>query len=839
MKYILPLLFLLSFCYGNNTHDHVKELIKKHEEGSDWQKIKEELAKMGKKAVPFLLESGKDIYYSDLAYFLSYTGKESEELLLLAMDSKNEKHQEAAALALIHLRSEIAIPKLIKYSRKHTFGMAFASGLLEIGDKAHKAILDGLASNNREKRETSLRILKMTSPPPNFILPILKLIEEDPIPALRSMAIENFSYHEKQLDLIVPTLMKSLQDTDIKVQEEAVVTLFTIAKKLPSDHFLYALLEKALYSKNSVVRKNAILTLGRLNHLAIPFLPKILSSAQHSDPEVRKAVVQVLWWIDESGSVILPILASFLQDSDLSVRILALEMIGYMEKKAQLALDDLLLAFQSSTEVSFQKAVIKTLVKISPQSKKVKKAFKSSLQNQKSETQRAILSLLSQECLIDKDIIPLYIGSLSNNSPYQYLFYRVLEKARPGTEAIKEFKKGLSHQNIYVRINVSRLLLKFGTDATELVPVLAKIIKEASDIEQRLEACYVLQDMAEKAALAVDALILALDEKKLQWSAIYTLSKVGKLAAPATEKLIALLQNQNKKLAYKSAFALGSIGPKAKAAIPELLAKLKDDNHHLRRNCAGALGKIGSKDQEILKALDLSCQDQDSRTRVEAVLALGKLETSAITNISALKDALSSKIWEYRMQACQVATKLGSKAQSLDSKIKELALSDSVWNVKMEATIALPQISPKASKEFIFHIKNTSPLPSLGSYRNANGKEKRQMIAQVYTHYDYGYSCLLLKRYDLSIRLFKSCLEYLEGLDLSYAHYNIACGYSLRSVSKQENKKKKDIKLALSYLEKSVKLGYSEYAHMQQDPDLKPLHQELKYQEILQKLTAD
>ncbi len=836
MKYILPLLILLSFCYSDNTRDHVKALIKKYEEDYGSQKVKEELAKIGKEAIPFILENHKNLYFSDLANILSYTGKESEELLLLAMDSKNEKHQEAAALALIHLRSEIAIPKLMEYSKKRTFGVTFAHGFLEIGDKAHKALLDGLTSENKERKDTCLRILGSTSIPPNFIPTLLKLIEKDPAPTIRSLALEILRYHRKHLDLLIPVFMKSLQDPDPDAQENAVVNLSILAEELEQDHFIYTLLEKALGSDNSLVLKNAILTLGRLGNLAIPFLPKILVNAQHIDPEVRKAVVRVLSWIDESGSVILPILANFLQDSDLSVQILAVETMGYMEKKAQLALDDLLLAFQSSTETSFQKAVIRTLTKISPQSKKIKDAFKSSLQKQSSETQRTILNLLSQEDLTDKNLIPLYIGSLNSKYPHQDSFYRVLEKSQPEPEAIQEFKKGLSHKNIDVRINVSKLLLKLGADTTELVPALARIIKEASNTKQRLEALYVLEDTAEKAALAVDALVLALDEKKLQRSAIYTLSKIGKLAAPATEKLIVLLQDQNKDLAQRSAFALGAIGPKAKAAMPQLLAKLKDDDSRLRKNCAGALGKIGSKNQEVLKALAQSCQDKDLKTRVEAVLALGKLDYSKVTNISALKEALSSQVWEYRLQACQIAAKLGPKAQSLDSKIKDLALSDSTWDVKMEATIALPQISLKASEELIAHIKKVSPLPPVNSYKNANAKEKKEMVAQVYTHYDYAYSSLLLQHYDLSIRLFKSCLEYLEGVDLSYAHYNIACGYSLRSVDKQGHERKQDTKLALSYLENSVNLGYSDFAHTQKDPDLKPLHQESKFQEILQSM---
>ena len=54
-------------------------------------------------------------------------------------------------------------------------------------------------------------------------------------------------------------------------------------------------------------------------------------------------------------------------------------------------------------------------------------------------------------------------------------------------------------------------------------------------------------------------------------------------------------------------------------------------------------------------------------------------------------------------------------------------------------------------------------------------------------------------------------------------HYNLAC--SLALVGEKER--------AIEILERSIKLGYSDFEHLKRDPDLKSLHGNLKFQLLL------
>lgn len=77
--------------------------------------------------------------------------------------------------------------------------------------------------------------------------------------------------------------------------------------------------------------------------------------------------------------------------------------------------------------------------------------------------------------------------------------------------------------------------------------------------------------------------------------------------------------------------------------------------------------------------------------------------------------------------------------------------------------------------------------------------------------------------------------RYQEGLEIDrrltalrpkdpFAHYNLACSYSL-------NHRKKE---ALASLRESIKLGYDDIAHIATDGDLSPLHDDSAFHTLIQ-----
>lgn len=59
-----------------------------------------------------------------------------------------------------------------------------------------------------------------------------------------------------------------------------------------------------------------------------------------------------------------------------------------------------------------------------------------------------------------------------------------------------------------------------------------------------------------------------------------------------------------------------------------------------------------------------------------------------------------------------------------------------------------------------------------------------------------------------------------------FAYYNLSCNYSLMGKKK----------LALDALEKAVNLGYYDYDHLKNDPDLDNIRRSLRFRKILWKL---
>jgi tetratricopeptide (TPR) repeat protein len=83
---------------------------------------------------------------------------------------------------------------------------------------------------------------------------------------------------------------------------------------------------------------------------------------------------------------------------------------------------------------------------------------------------------------------------------------------------------------------------------------------------------------------------------------------------------------------------------------------------------------------------------------------------------------------------------------------------------------------------------------------------------------------LQAKEYDDAEKLYLRILKAIPNDNL--ALYNLACLYSLT------NKKEK----ALEYLEKSIKAGFTNAGHIQQDSDLDNIRNEEKYKELIKKL---
>jgi HEAT repeat protein len=126
---------------------------------------------------------------------------------------------------------------------------------------------------------------------------------------------------------------------------------------------------------------------------------------------------------------------------------------------------------------------------------------------------------------------------------------------------------------------------------------------DSKNAKQKVEALKRLAELGPQAAPATDRLVAVLlrfddEERPL---AVAALGKIGKPAIPALEKL---LTHEDDLMRHDAAWALGLIEPDAKASVPLLLKQvLHDADDAARLKAIVTLSQIDANDKEALQAV--------------------------------------------------------------------------------------------------------------------------------------------------------------------------------------------------------------------------------------------
>lgn len=147
-------------------------------------------------------------------------------------------------------------------------------------------------------------------------------------------------------------------------------------------------------------------------------------------------------------------------------------------------------------------------------------------------------------------------------------------------------------------------------------------------------AAYLLGQMGESGAPAVEALVKALGDKDpfVRFKAERALSKIGMIAGPELSKA---LENPEPVVRYGAAKALGGMGAQARHAVPGLLRALNDPESNVRVAAFQALAQIGERAQNqmrpehIPQLLDAFTNSPWASSRRFAVSTLRKLGPAA------------------------------------------------------------------------------------------------------------------------------------------------------------------------------------------------------------------
>jgi len=158
------------------------------------------------------------------------------------------------------------------------------------------------------------------------------------------------------------------------------------------------------------------------------------------------------------------------------------------------------------------------------------------------------------------------------------------------------------------------------------------------------------------------------------------------------------------------------------------------------------------------------------------------------------------------------------------SNIRDLSAIRTFQKRSMPELLKIPQIARD------FAIINGTQLTSEKRYAEAVEEFRKILEEAPYdfqANYRIAFAYLLMKNYGKAILHFEIARRVQPGDSLTL--YNLSCAYSLDG---QVNK-------ALETLEASVKAGFTDYEHMERDPDLAPLRESPRYYEIIDRLKGD
>ncbi len=189
--------------------------------------------------------------------------------------------------------------------------------------------------------------------------------------------------------------------------------------------------------------------------------------------------------------------------------------------------------------------------------------------------------------------------------------------------------------------------------------------------ETRIQAAQKLGEI--KDSRAVEPLIAALKDRRVQEAAIVALGKIGD--ARALEPLIAALKDIYSDVRWWAAYALGKIGDAR--AVESLIAALKDSDSDV--GAAEALGKIGDTRavEPLMSVLEDGNGEWRSRARVDAARALGEIGDARA--VGPLIQSVSDKwVSEFAVESLKKLLERYASEVSEDDLHATISLSDVV-----------------------------------------------------------------------------------------------------------------------------------------------------------------
>jgi HEAT repeat protein len=548
----------------------------------------EALTRIGKEAVPFLINSFKGAHHDMRKFIVDILGEIGDRRAVpILIDALSDTDDNVRASAVEHLGKmgdEDAIAPLLEVLKGKELWLSYpaAEALGNIGDiRALEPLLDAL--KEKPIREAALKGLgalgdkRAVGPMMEYLREPSRSIRETALQSLIEISRKNpgdkeltTRIREKTDSEILGHLLEALSREKIQVRSAAARLLGWIG----DERAVYPLIQLLSEAELQDEAMDALLSLGKGGRA----VQSILSYLNDPDEIIRRCIADVLGEIGDSRAV-LPLIEK-LSDEDGHVRGRAALSLGRLRDKEAIAP---LMNLLTDEYEDVQESAVTALSEIG------------------AEIEQVLPLLSSKERILRKNIA-LLLGKL---------------KAK---EAVLSLGFALKDEDPEVREAVVRALGMIGGQEAGRFLILALTDEEA--VVRKAAALSIGEIGYQKGVSSLSILLRDVDSG-VRVAAVRSLGELKN--SVALLPLIGLLEDKDPLVRISAIEALGEIGDRD--ALPSLSRLLKEDDPELRKAAIKAISKLvlnQVQDLEISRILLPFLSDMDWSVRKVTVEALGK-----------------------------------------------------------------------------------------------------------------------------------------------------------------------------------------------------------------------
>jgi HEAT repeat protein len=410
----------------------------------------------------------------------------------------------------------------------------------------------------------------------------------------------------------VPGLIKALRDKDADsgLRRSAAVALGAVG---PDAAAAVGALVEALGADDGETRLAALTALAQVGFEAKDLTPSVKKLLKDGDPKVRAAAARVLWLADRTDPDVLPPLVEMVKEGGPG-RVAASEVLGRMGEDARAAVPALAEALKDVTDLETWRRVSWALQDLGPVARPAVPTYLGLLKDPGKGgdfVAGGCLTAFGRVGADPRDVVPLAVKMLEDNPDQPH------------------------------RSTIIQLLVTFGPDAKEAVPVLLKLL-DHPEKWTRLSAGQALARIDPEKGRA--ALPLFRDEAQSRIQGTYPDAALVRLdpedPQPVVRLAAAVDRVSDAALRPQAIGVVGQLGPAAKKAAPALARALKDDDVAIRLSAAESLWRVTGETKDALAVLSAAltgAEKEEMRTKAAAVL--GEMGPAAKDAVGALREA--------------------------------------------------------------------------------------------------------------------------------------------------------------------------------------------------------